>query len=1184
MSKKIADKVFDKAVNHSSNIVDNPVASEMTNRGLSITYSSAKAVVNTTKGVTALGNVEFLKASQKLGNKILGNDNIMQSSNTHYIMKPNSKYQKAVKTYTGHKAAVYQNYSGIKKVYFKADDFINGRGTQDIRFVQNKFFKNHGKIKIETKRPFKFKHSKTIGKWKYKNKVLTEKEYKKMYSQFNPNFLDKKTQSLKKEIKHQALSGAASIGKNIATTPVKSGKNMINNVLSHNDDTGSRLITGVVNSTSQAVTIGKSITVGSIKTFKLASRVTVGAGKLAWNTPKVAVKTVKTVKNVKRSAVTTRSVVSMAKKRIEKFAKDVTVKAVSAAAPFIVGILAFLMMILIVMNIISNLLMLVFQASYTVESNSFKIFTDTISLQDAAYQGALDEGRFLELKGAVESGSFDSSSFYQNNIDESKIYSEEYAWDEATIDEWQHVTTAKIHTDRLAIFDYVNSKYRESESDTQYIKNLDELDENETSEPKKVKQYSNYEIKNDLLDLWAKLQFLSLRVYNKDNFDKPIFDLMGDSVTAYDYIDWKKEVIKITGTKTYKDEDNDTRVEEYDQTYNVYDTNVRFDCYADDVKAYQDVFKDDSRIVDVANTNTYNGYDLYISQYWSMSSGRQSEKYYIQDTDELGEDWGWRTSNPNECYKISQWYWNNDVYECAFEGFITVQEFNEKVNSGAFKLWHYEIDDSEEYYFNNSKDALSDNTQLFRKVNIFDGDNNIVQDGYINVPIYEERQNEISSHADLYAFANDMPIDSWYGGMYRWTHYYEQIYYCIEAHKSIPLRYYLERDLEHAMSRSDRPQEENETSVQMYEALRDFDANETSAFIGNIFDDKIVSLKRENGYRHAKEASGRNADIMMFNDDKYKWNHLEVYSESGWEVYAPMSGELSIGKLPSFYRSIIGEEEDTSDYLIIGGTKEWEVPKDKSAWKKFKENVSNLFTGGEGGDTPNYRQQCLYIKLSDIALKDKLKDEINEKGYATIISGIVLGTCSGETMQLIPTYNSWENGEMYAEPYDLGVYMSETAATISALSDRRLDRESLGYEILSCAEKYRFYSYYKDIYYMGNEATSFSSAGLVKHVLNKISESEKNVFETDVTTISSEKDLKKRSKITYSPQTGDLIFLEKNGEIKYVGFVADAKNHTMFLQEDAYAEYAHYANWKHSEWKDYNITFGKLELKEEKIK
>ena len=810
--------------------------------------------------------------------------------------------------------------------------------------------------------------------------------------------------------------------------------------------------------------------------------------------------------------------------------------------------------------------------------------TDTISLQDAAYQGALDEGRFLELKGAVESGSFDSSSFYQNNIDESKIYSEEYAWDEATIDEWQHVTTAKIHTDRLAIFDYVNSKYRESESDTQYIKNLDELDENETSEPKKVKQYSNYEIKNDLLDLWAKLQFLSLRVYNKDNFDKPIFDLMGDSVTAYDYIDWKKEVIKITGTKTYKDEDNDTRVEEYDQTYNVYDTNVRFDCYADDVKAYQDVFKDDSRIVDVANTNTYNGYDLYISQYWSMSSGRQSEKYYIQDTDELGEDWGWRTSNPNECYKISQWYWNNDVYECAFEGFITVQEFNEKVNSGAFKLWHYEIDDSEEYYFNNSKDALSDNTQLFRKVNIFDGDNNIVQDGYINVPIYEERQNEISSHADLYAFANDMPIDSWYGGMYRWTHYYEQIYYCIEAHKSIPLRYYLERDLEHAMSRSDRPQEENETSVQMYEALRDFDANETSAFIGNIFDDKIVSLKRENGYRHAKEASGRNADIMMFNDDKYKWNHLEVYSESGWEVYAPMSGELSIGKLPSFYRSIIGEEEDTSDYLIIGGTKEWEVPKDKSAWKKFKENVSNLFTGGEGGDTPNYRQQCLYIKLSDIALKDKLKDEINEKGYATIISGIVLGTCSGETMQLIPTYNSWENGEMYAEPYDLGVYMSETAATISALSDRRLDRESLGYEILSCAEKYRFYSYYKDIYYMGNEATSFSSAGLVKHVLNKISESEKNVFETDVTTISSEKDLKKRSKITYSPQTGDLIFLEKNGEIKYVGFVADAKNHTMFLQEDAYAEYAHYANWKHSEWKDYNITFGKLELKEEKIK
>lgn len=1154
-----------------------------------------------------------------------GKDPDNSFSSTHFRVKPKYGYEGKLNQYTGKKAAVHDNYTGLKRFYYRIDDAINGKAETVIRFQKRRLFDNRGKVVVYTRKPFSvFSHRKKIGKWKYNRNLLTERQYAKMASRFNPDLLRQALQKSSRNMAKVALVEPIKATKEVVTTPVKISTKIAKQELAKNDDFGSRIITQSVDSVyrfQQAKSAAQF-------TSRVASGAAKTSARVVWNTPKVAVKTAKAVAHPVR---TTKKVGSTAVMVVNNVRKRIVTATTTTLLPFLCGALLLFMILVVCANTLGAALSFIGHASYSAEADSFKVLTDTISKLDATYQKELDTGDFEALKKHVVENEtthekeFNEVSSFTNKIDESKVYNSSYAWDGKTIkkENWTHTTNSKIHSDRSAFFDYINAKYQESidngsnyaEDVDEFMKEMDDEDKSvkeelksETSgetKKKEIKQYSITHVENDVKDTWGTLQYLTLEVTNEDDTDKPIFN-KNENAQIYKYEN--DSVTKSTETlkwdTTHDDSDGDTWELKHEITCDVYKTHMRFNITElTEININIDNGSDTHKIK-IGESNDEQLYVDYIYHPTSWTKYDQLQSCTCGGGHGPCKDpYSYPACGDND----SDYYYHITKYVNGYPstGFVNMYDFEAWIRDGKVKPYQCDVDFNTEYYLEPKKDDIGNDNKIYWKVTMKDGYGNYVGTGYINKQTRQNRWQTVRDFKPKINRGDDFLISPLFehetflgngnNDVYEWTKFYEQIYKCKETHSSTPLRWYLDKDetLKEAMTLNDRSEEENDGAIELYNAFLEFESNASSFLIKNIYKDKIVATKLENGYRYDETKN----DLV--------WNELEVYSESSWQIFTPINGDVSIEK------PFTDEARKNDEYLVIEGAKEWNMGTDKSLWKSIKEKVKKFF---KGEDTPPpYKVARFYIKLDDINLDSTVNSIVtaarNKASSGTYLtSERILGTCKGDTLHIIPTYAVWDGSNLKMEQYDLDCYMEAIAMSVGAISENRLSPDSSGYALLEAAEKYKDYNFYSgntpnlktqllglpaflpikklkfyDRLLNGDDDISFSSAGFIKKAFKELEDKGYKV-NADLTMLSSENDIGLISTPVAAAelQTGDIVKVTPNGQtdVKYLGIVADPLNHTMIIQEDAFTDYVHYSNWTNSQWSGYNMSFCRIDIKD----
>lgn len=1157
-------------------------------------------------------------------------------------------------------SSIHTNYTGLKRAYFKIDDVINGRTETVVKLQQSRFLKGRGKIVVETRKPFgrnKVTLQK-IGSWNNKKKMLSQKQYDKMMSKFSPDLLQEGVLKGKHNFKQAVLKDAPKKIKNAAFSPLRVTGHSIKQHILQDEGTGSKLIAKSMIATSRykqmksVVNFTKRVTVGTAKT----------TARVAWNTPKATIKTVKAVAHPVR---TTKAVGNVFVKIFNNLKKEITKTLTTAVLPYAAGFVFLCICIILISNTLGTALSVVGQASYSADANSFKILTETISKLDANYQKQLDLGDFKELAKHIEKievcEGLDDNNYIKNNlltdksdilfsegskirikIDNSKVYSSEQAWD-GTIkkENWKHLTDSKIHSDRVAFFDYVNAKYQDSmKNENNYTDDVNNFleeelgdedseikeeikEENNEVEKIEIKEYSSDHVKKDVSDMWGVLQYLDLEVTNEDDLEKPIFKNLNETSPYLFFVGSEgengnvnpsnfsnREVDTKTLHKEYPDpeDDGDIRIVECNRNYSVTNVNMRFTITrpTGENVIFSNVICDGLNDCKSFDAN----HSYYVTELWRLNYGEEHEWSECTSTCNHHENFevGHRILDSKYATydEDKEFYYIND-FEGNY-GFVRVNKFNDYVDNGIIKPYTYTVDETKEYYRydeNPDKSFIGNQDKIYRKIklnneynfNCCEGNKHRwdcpnLGEGYIFGQDINKRKEALNNNglAGYYAFIYEMPVPKFGGSIKEWTGYYEQIYKCNETHTSTTLRWRLNDDenLKEAMTLDDRSDAENESAIELYNAFLDFESNGSSAIVGNIFNNTIVAIKRENGYRYDETKN----DIVK--------KELEVYSENGWKIFAPMSGNVTVEK----------PFDNDEKYLIIEGDIEWDMGYDKSLWKSIKDGIVKFFTNKEPAPCP-YRVPRFYISLNDVKLDSVLQTVVDNEGSSRfVINGNELGTCIGESLHFIPTYLVWDGKKFEMQDYDLNCYMENIATSIGAINESELPRDSVGYVMLELAEKYKEYNYYyveatnyqikqlknmsttflKNTKYYdklqqivnGDGEISFSNIGFIRKVLSEM-QTEGYDVSINIDGLIIPNDMKTLSKSITSNEiiAGDFILLTPKSEsdVKYVGIIADPDKHTMLIQEDEFSQYVHYANWNDSQWSGYEKSYGRIDIK-----
>ena len=1154
---KSAENLLDSG---SSRIAQENVQGETAKEAVKNTYKAAKAV---TKGAVlsgTVGTIAYARAATALGNKILyGNKGsvaeqvIERQLPENMKVKPNSKYFETTSKYKGSNLAKSTNATGIKGAYLKADDFINGRGTHEIYINRNKILKNRGTVILKEKGVGHFSKKTKIGTWKYSKTPLTNEQYAKMMSKFQPTHLSKATDKLKNHI------GASSVG--VVKAVTDSTENITLKAL-ENGGTGSQAVVGTVSTVK--TTSGAVKGVGTAA--KMTSRVTVGTTRAAWNTSKTAVNatykvsqgTVKATKEAaklldknERAKIKPRlkkkkkQIGSTASNFIKKRIEDLKKAAVSHALPFIAGGFLLLLLIIVPTTIITSIAGIFGMGTYTVDRKAFVAINAFMTELDADLQVELDTRNIEKLRTRIQNGKNSTyekgeiNGRYIENIDSSKIYNDSYKWDGKTVDEYHQDYYSKIHSDQIAYYDYINAKFP--------FLNM--------NVPEKFE-----EVKTELEKIWGDLQDVSITVRNEDNKDKPIFEQIDTSTPRF------KEVIE---NNAFTDAVTTSTVNKVNfQAETVTETIINVAGTKFNVDKKFTVYYNDGSYISISNdykipgnengVGDDNGFDHYIHEVLKVNITTQIiNTVYIN-----GKQFYQNTTTKNEYkeyYKIVQL--NKDGSEDRV-GYILVSDFEDAIKNGKIGVYTFTCDENKKAY-PEAKVSGSVYYELIMSNTLLPLQK--AERSYISASDYEKYKKYFTSDELQYKYQTpeqpNTPITLYYD-----TGYYEQKYIATINNTSMPMRTYLNNNIKTLVENKDTFADKEywdsvgydaTDALTRYELFQELNASETYAFAYSpLGTRKIMAVKSRNGYY----SDGNQKDYQA----------STLYTEPGWYVYASITGTAAIHRQKDNYYFVIADEigDNLTQKRAIYNTKDVKfAPYLETAISAANEKLQ----GAESG-----------IGIS--ILTDSYGNEI------TISKGSMIGSCIGETLMFGAAFSDMDapiDGGKYLD-YDIDVFIDSLARSIRCVGfDENIAREEsqiAAYNFLAQAEKlsrYHYYSGYGDMNGNGNSNFSYNEVGFVVEALNQ------SGYIANSVNISSATELYNKCPSKFYDgvyaKMGDLVFLKDEDEnIKGIGIVADAQYHTMLIQlksktgENSHNSYIHYVNWTNSEFSNYKIIFASL--------
>lgn len=1163
----------EKIVDRGSSQVANSVSGEMVKESSKNAYKAAKSI---TKGAVlsgTVGTIAYAKAASALGNKVLYGDKgavankVVESQlPNNSILTPNAKYFTSNAAYSGSYLAKSSNAEGIKKAYYKVDDFINGRGTSEIYISRNKILENRGRVILKDKGVGHFSKRTKIGKWKYNGKPLTDKQYAKMMSKFHPTLLQKKTDELKNHLKATpsgALKGIAESAENISLKAV-----------TENGGTGGQAVASAVSTLRTARTSVKGVG----KIANTTSRVTIGASRTAWNASKTAVKSTYkvskgTVKATKSAAKLTKKseraamkaklkknkkkigskASDYAKKRIESLKKAI----VANAMPLLIGGFVIVLFIIVPATIITSLGGILSMSSYTIDRKAFVAVNEFMSGIDADLQVELDTKCVEKLKARIDNGEINGK--YENHINNALIYNDSYAWDGtgATLNEWRTTQYAKIHSDQIAYYDYINAKYP--------FANMNDTTTMET-------------MKKELKKIWGDLQTVSILITNRNDTSKPIFDKYEnckECVFNYDGMTGenlyqelmqpgsgesisKKRIIK----GIVNDNDNNSFKTDEKITVNANITLSEDYLNEDGWLDENGVLVGNNQIV-LDNDNTQ--YNYFIHNSYNVKVDRIEYKLKLVATTVPGipipvyslekvEELNW---DIKKFYRIDQ-HKNDADATFVKGGYISAEEFADLKFRGAISVHTFSVDTSKKYY-----EEQSTSSKGYYKINSF---SSVYNDCYISVDNY----NYYISKDYFSLFPFQTPSSTTQKTLYRFTEYYEQIYTATVSNTSMPMRTYLDNNIRTLVEDTDtfgdaeywEAQDYNvDDALCRYEIFQEINGSETYAFADNPFGPlKIMAIKSRNGYY--SDGSGK------------QWQVCSLYAEKGWKVYTSTAGKACVQKSGDDYFFIITQDADH--------TSNGDKVEQRSVY-----NLNDIeFTTYLQNAVNTAKDEAAHAESNSSMIQLKRPDGTG----ITLTKFTEIGTCKGDKLDFGAAFSVMVNvdGGIYQD-YDVDVFVDSMTQSVRNIGvDRHIDGEEAqisAYAFLIAAEKYSRFNYYSGVGTVnGNDYVSYNEFGFVKQALMD-SNFVNNAWNIDdaykLYDLCPFKFLDGDSSIM-----GDLVFVKEKdtGRIKGIGIVADAKNHMMLIQlksevgESSGSAYVHYRNWKNSEFDNYDVMFARLKM------